>query len=132
MKKKRIIIAGIGFIFVLLAVGVFVLTRDLSYMRSVELHGINLTSVDDGSHIGTFERGRFTNTLTVHVLDNTIMRIDIINDVLGAGVTNASGETFERVIGAQDTKIDAIAGATATTTAYLKAVEDALMGGEGQ
>ena len=125
MKKKKLAIAGVG-LFAILSTGVFAVTRDLSYMREVELRGINLTSIDNGSYTGTFEHGRFTNTLTVQVENNRIIEISIDHDVWAARVTNISDEVFDRTIEAQDTEIDTVAGATATTTAYLKAIEDAL------
>lgn len=125
MKKKKIIIAGIGIV-VVLSTGVFAITRDLSYMRDVELRGVNLTTVADGHYTGTFEHGRFTNTLTVQVTDNQIQNIAIDNDVFAARVTNVSDEVFRRVIEAQNTEINTVTGATATMTAYLKAIENAL------
>ena len=128
-RKKIIIIAAIGLTAVL-SLGVFMLSRDLSYMGAIELRGVNLASISDGSHTGTFERGRFANTLTVHVHGNRIVGISIDDDVWGAWVTNISDEVFDRVIEAQDTIIDAIAGSTVTTNAYLKAIEDALGGQE--
>lgn len=124
MKRKKIIITGIV-IFAILSAGVFAITRDLSHMKDIELQGINLSSFVDGNYTGTFEHGRFTNTLTVHIEDNRIVGIDIDNDVWAAWVMNISDEVFDRVIRAQDTEIDAVAGATVTTTAYLKAIENA-------
>jgi len=129
-KRKKIMIASFGLVVAAIAVGMFALSRDLAYMGDVQLHGLNLAAVSDGSHTGTFEHGRFTNTLTVHVQGNRIVGIRIDDDVWGARVTNISDEVFSRVIAAQDTQIDVIAGSTVTMTAYLKAIEAALMGGE--
>ena len=124
--KNKIIIAGIALITLLFAAA-FGLSHNLSYMRDIELHSIDLTIIEDGSHTGTFERGRFTNTLTVHVEGGRIIGIDIDNDVWGAWVTNISDEVFSRVIDAQGLEIDAIAGATVTMNAYLSAIKNALL-----
>jgi len=129
-KRTKIIIACAVGLIAVISIGMFALSRGLSYMEAIELHGINMAAVSDGSHTGIFEHGRFTNTLTVHVQGGRIMGISIDDDVWGAWVTNASGEVIDRVIEAQDTRIDAVAGATVTTTAYLKAIENALIGGE--
>ena len=129
MKKKRVLIIVLIIIvglFAVLSIGMYAMTRDLSFMREVELRGVDLAAVDDGSYTGTFEHKRFTNTLTVRIENNAIVRIDIDSDVSGAGVLNSSGEVFSKVIDAQDTKIDAVTGATATTNAYLMAIENAL------
>ena len=128
MKKKRIIIiAGACVLVAVSAVG-FVLTRGLSYLRDTQMQGIDLTDIADGRHTGAFELGRFSNTLTVYVEGNRIVDISIDDDVFAAGITGASNEVFSRVIAAQNTIIDAVSGATATTNAYLKAVENALGG----
>lgn len=125
MKKKRIIIVGVIILAVLLTV-VLAATRSLSYMMSVELRGVDPASFDNGSYTGTFEHGRFTNTLTVNIENERIVRISVDNDVFGASVMNVSDEVFSRVIEIQDTRIDAIAGATVTTNAYLMAIENTL------
>ena len=127
-KKKIIIIAGIS-LFVVLSAGIFAITRGLSCMKYIEPAGINPTLLSDGSYTGTFEHGRFTNTLTVRIEGGRIIAIDIDDDLFGGSVLNVSDEVFDRVIRAQDTRIDTVAGSTVTTTAYLKAIEDALTRG---
>jgi uncharacterized protein with FMN-binding domain len=120
---KRILLR-IAIVTVMLASAVIML-----YPRGIadiEPQGIDLSILCDGSYMGTFEHGRFTNTLTVHVEDNRIMRIDIVDDVFASWITGASTEVFYRVIAMQDTGIDAVAGATVTTNAYLIAIENAL------
>lgn len=125
MKNRKKIVIIVGALIILLAGGIALLYP--SGMRNIELQGIDLTTLDNGSYTGTFERGRFTNTLTVHVENNRIVSIEIVDDVFGSGITNASDEVFSRVIAMQDTRIDTVSGATATTDAYLKAIENALL-----
>ena len=122
---KRILIVSMGILLVLL-IGVGAALYP-SAMADIRVRGVDLTTLADGSYTGTFERGRFTNTLTVHIENNRIVRIDIVEDVFAASVTDASDEVFRRVIETQDTKIDAVAGATITTKAYLKSIENALV-----
>ena len=90
------------------------------------LNGIDLTGVSDGIYTGTYEHGRWTNTVTVHVEAGKITGIDIVKDVAAAGITDCSDEVFRRVLESQDTQVDAVSGATVTSKAYLKAIEDAL------
>jgi len=125
LKNRKKIVIIVGALIILLAGGIALLYP--SGMRNIELQGIDLTTLDNGSYTGTFERGRFTNTLTVHVENNRIVSIEIVDDVFGSGITNASDEVFSRVIAMQDTRIDTVSGATATTNAYLKAIENALL-----
>ena len=123
---KKIFIIGGGSLFVLL-IGVFITFYPFG-MMDIELKGIDPGSLTDGSYTGTFEQGRFTNTLTVHIQNNRIVKIDIVRDLFGAEAIGASDEVFRRVMEKQDTKIDAVTGSTVTMNAYLKAIENALPG----
>jgi uncharacterized protein with FMN-binding domain len=123
--KKILLIVGGCVLAVVIVVGI-VMSNGLSEGMNVTLHGINLADVPDGIYTGTYNFKRWTNTVTVQVKDGIITAIKTVDDVFGASVTNASGEIFRRVIETQDTKIDAVSGATVTSKAYLKAIEDAL------
>jgi uncharacterized protein with FMN-binding domain len=124
MKKKPLIIAAI--LAVVLAGLFFALTSGLSEGASVAIGGIDLSSVPDGSYTGVYEFKRWSNTVVVYVKDHRITAIDIEKDVPAAWVTNCSGETIRRVMEAQNTTVDAVSGATVTSKAYLKAIEDAI------
>ena len=123
--KKKLLIAG-GIVLVILICMVVMVTNGLSEGAKVVPGGIDVSAVADGSYTGTYSFKRWTNTLIVHVKDSQITAIEIIDDVFGASVTDCSGEVFSRVIAAQDTLVDAVSGATVTSKAYLKAIEDAL------
>jgi len=123
---KKILLIALGIIIVILA-GMFVFaTNGLSEGAKISINGIDLSDIPDGNYTGTYEFKRWTNTLVVHVKDHKIISIDIEKNVGFAEATNCSDEIFRRVIESQDTKIDAVAGATVTSKAYLKAIEDAL------
>jgi uncharacterized protein with FMN-binding domain len=124
MKKKLFIIGGS--VLAVLIVMVFIVTNGLYEGAKVALNGINLTNVADGSYTGIYEFKRWSNTVSVEVKDGKITAINIVKDVFAAGITNCSDETFRRVIESQDTQVDAVSGATVTSKAYLKAIEDAL------
>ena len=101
-------------------------TNGLSEGRNVVLNGIDLTNIPDGMYVGTYDFKRWTNTVHVHVKDNEIISIVIIDDVPGAEITDCSEEILRRVLDAQNTQVDAVTGATVTSKAYLKAIENAL------
>ena len=121
MKRKKLII-GLAIIVTLLGILTACMTSGLSEGANVTLYGIDLSNVPDGNYTGLYEFKRWSNTLLVHVNGNRITDIDIVKDIFGPDV---SGEIFSRVIEAQDTRVDAVSGATVTSKAYLKAVEDA-------
>lgn len=122
--KKILLIAG-GIVIVFLAVALFTATDGLSEGANVPLGGIDLSGVSDGSYTGVYDFKRWSNTVVVHVSDNLITGIDIVQDVPGAQLTNCSGEIISRVIETQNTDVDAVTGATVTSKAYLKAIENA-------
>jgi len=124
-KKNKIIIIVIISIIAVIVTGVFAITRNLSNMMEIKLNGIDIAALSDGAYTGSFKRGRFTNTLTVQIENQTIVEINIDNDVLLAQ-EEVSDDVFRKVIEEQSTDIDAISGATVTTNAYLVAIEDAL------
>jgi len=124
-KKNKAIIIFIICIITVIATVVFAITRNLSNMMIVDLHGVDTTALDDGYYTGTFERGRFTNTLTVQIEDNRIVGIAPYSDMWAAR-SEISDDVFNKVIEAQSTDIDAFSGATVTSNAYLMAIEDAL------
>lgn len=122
MKKKILTVAGV--IILLVAAAMFFLTNGLSAGANAQLGGINLSEVPDGSYTGTYEFKRWTNTVAVHVEDHQIIGIDIVKDVPFA-IPDCADSVFERVMQAQDTRVDVVSGATVTSKAYLSAVEDA-------
>lgn len=123
--KKRIWIPLAAIAIMLFAAFSFV-TDGLSEAVNVSIQGVDLSAVPDGSYTGTYEFKRWTCKLTVHVQNHTIEAIDMDNDVAASDITDCSGEMIRRVIEAQNTTVDAVSGATATSKAYLKAIEDAL------
>jgi len=124
MKKKILVVLGV---IILLIIAAFIaITNGLSEGKNVALNGVDLSNISDGDYTGTYEHGRWTNTITVHVRNRVITGIDIVRDVAAAGITNCSEEVFRRVMEKQNTQIDVVSGATVTTKAYLKAIEDAL------
>lgn len=124
MKRKGWILL-IVMLALLVTAGLFI-TNGLSEGMNVQLQGIDLSGKPDGDYEGTYSFKRWTNTLLVHVADQRITGIDIVDDVGAAQMTNCSGEVFRRVIEAQDTNVDAVSGATVTSKAYLKSIENAI------
>jgi uncharacterized protein with FMN-binding domain len=124
MKKKLLIILGI--IVVVLVVLFFRVTDGLTEGVRVTIDGINLSNIPDGRYTGVYEFKRWSNTVAVNVENHKITAVDIEQDVPGAGITNCSGEVIRRVVESQTTLVDAVSGATVTSKAYLKSIENAL------
>jgi uncharacterized protein with FMN-binding domain len=122
MKKRTLII--IASIVVLLGGGFLAIFP--WGMSDLSPQGINPATIADGSYTGTFSQGRFTNTVTVHIENGVITGIDMVDDVMFAGIMGITEDVLDQVIRAQNTQIDTISGSTLTMNAYLMAIEVAL------
>ena len=91
------------------------------------ISNVDLESVPDGTYTGSFKGGRWSNTVKVTVENHRITDIKIVKDVQFKNAKTAS-QLFNMVVKAQSLEIDGVTGATVTSKAYLKAVENALNG----
>lgn len=124
MKVIIKILGSILLIFVLVSAGgIFYLSRGLN--EDVQLDGINVTYLNDGTYKGIYKAGRWSNELIITVNKQKITDIRIEDDVTFAK-PGVSDELFSKIITYQDTTVDAISGATVTSKAYLKSIENAL------
>lgn len=126
MRKFLKIILGIVILFLLIgAGGVFYLSRGLATGAKVEVSGVNLNSLQDGTYTGSYEGGRWSNEVKVTIKDHKIVDIKLVKDV-SIPKDEATKELFDRVIKEQNTAADVVSGATVTSKAYLKAIENSL------
>jgi uncharacterized protein with FMN-binding domain len=91
----------------------------------VELNGVDLSQIEDGSYAGDFNCYRFTNQVVVTVRNHQITDIEVIKTQNGR--ESIDQELIGQVIEAQSPALDAVSGATADKNAFLKAVENALI-----
>lgn len=126
MKMFLKIVLSIVIIFVLIIAGaVFFLSRGLSQVSKLTISNVNTSTLNDGAYNGKYDNGRFSNELTVTVKEHKITDIKVIKDVQFSK-PEMTKELFDRVIEAQSIEVDVISGATVTSNAYLKAIENAL------
>jgi uncharacterized protein with FMN-binding domain len=126
MKKLIKILLAVVLIFVVVMGGSMIyLTMGLNEGKNVVINGIDLTNVEDGTYTGSYEGGRWTNTLQVTVKDHRITGIKVVKDV-AFSKPELSEDLFSRVVDAQNTKVDVVSQATVTSKAYLKAIEAAI------
>ncbi|MDD3751233.1 MAG: FMN-binding protein [Bacteroidales bacterium] len=121
----KIIIAILCAFILVFASGIFYLSRGLREGKNIEVNGIDISDMNDGIYSGKYNAGRWSNQLNVTVRDNKITKINIEDDVTFAK-SDVSNELFNKVIEAQNTKVDAISQATVTSKAYLMSIKNAL------
>lgn len=125
MKKGlKILITVIVFIIVISGGAIIALSQGLEEGKNVEITGLNLSNVEDGTYLGKYDFKRWTNELEVTVKDHKINDIKVIRDIEFSN-PDVRMQVFDDVLNAQDTKVDIVSGSTVTVKAYLKAIENA-------
>lgn len=126
MKMFLKIVLSVFILFVLVfAGGMFYMTRGLETGTQVEVNEIKLSSLDDGTYNGKYKSGRWTNEVKVTIQDQKIVKIDVVKDVVFRD-PEVTQKLINSVIGEQNTNVDVVTGATITSKAYLKSIENAL------
>lgn len=126
MKKVlKTILISIGVLFIIAVGFTFYLSRGVDSYDSIELKDINISNLSDGKYTGEYSEGRWRNTVEVTVAGGMIIAIEPIQSVRFER-TDVTNEIFERVINEQKITVDTITGATITSKAYLKSIENAL------
>ncbi|WP_025691912.1 FMN-binding protein [Paenibacillus zanthoxyli] len=122
----------IGIIIIVLVGGIICWTlfsKELREGKNLPLTGVDFKRLADGTYTGTYEGGRFkwrANEVQVTVSSGKVARIALLKSTEGRP-SEFTNELYDKVIRSQSLQVDTISGATITSKAYLKAVEDALL-----
>ena len=98
-------------------------------VRALPIAAIKFSSVRDGKYQGQFVYNQVSTNVEINVKNH---RIEDIN-ILGFGNTEqaktAVAELEKRILGTQSLDVDVVTGATTSSKAFLKSVENALSKG---
>lgn len=112
--------------FLLVVVGTFsYLMRGLDAGMQVTVAEPDLSRLVDGAYLGEYQAGRWSNQVQVTVEQHRITDIQVVKDVTFSR-PEWTEQLIAAVLGKQTLQVDAVSGATVTTKAYLKAIENAL------
>ncbi len=100
-------------------------TRGLDEGKALVISEVDFQSLEDAIYRGEYEAGRWTNNVKVEVLDGEIRSIQLIE---GFDMKKVKEEIYEKVIANQSLDVEGVSGATVSSKAYLKAIENALTG----
>lgn len=117
MIVSPLIIVGIGF--------TAINAIELNKIRNLPIKSINIQSVDDGTYNGETKAGSYVYKVKVEVENHRIVDIEGIDNRKSPYVSYAEG-VFSKIIRQQKVDVDSITGATTTSKAFMKAVENAL------
>jgi uncharacterized protein with FMN-binding domain len=104
------------------------MSREVVETRAMTIKSIDLAGVRDGQYEGEYSYGSFTYAVNVHVQSHKILEIGILKnrDTKHAKMAET---VRDRILEQQKNDVDAVSGATTTSKAFLKAVENALSKG---
>lgn len=134
MKRTFLLIIVIGLIIIALGVAIFMFTifpkiQEQNRVREMTINEVELSKVHDGNFSGDFTYGNFTYAVEVSVQNHQIQRINILRNRSESDHAMKAEGVVDKVIKAQSLKVDAVTGATTTSKALLKAIENALTAG---
>ncbi len=128
MNTRRIVKTLLIFIVILAVVSASLvawLSRGLKEVGQETVAPIVFSDLEDGTYVGMYDRYRWTCEVEVTVENGRIVAIKLLRDHrMPVDVTSAV--LFSRIKEADSLDVDVVAGATVSSIAYLKAVEDAL------
>jgi len=104
------------------------MSKEVIETRQMTINSIDISTVKDGNYNGDYTYGNFTYVVSVQVKGRKIMDIKIIKNRTTKQAIMAEG-VVERIVTQQRNDVDAISGATTTSKAFLKAIENALAKG---
>ncbi|MEO3947366.1 FMN-binding protein [Gorillibacterium sp. CAU 1737] len=128
--KRNLLIAGVVVLVVVGGLGGALLFTEgeRREAKNVPIKDINFKSLSNGTYVGEYEGGKFkmrANKIQVTVSAKKVTEIKVLEQKEKRASTFTE-ELFGRVIQAQSLQVDTISGATLTSKAFLKGIEDAL------
>lgn len=103
--------------------------REHAEAASLPLRQGNFGQLRDGTYTGEYAGGMYkwrVNTVQIDVQDGKVANIQLKSSKDPAAKNIDANTLYQRVIDAQSLDVDVLSGATLTSKAYLKAVEDAV------
>ena len=122
-KPGRIIVLTILVIIIIMVSVIAYFSRGLSTYKNMTINNIDLSTIPDGIYRGIFDGGRWSNTVEVTVNNHSITAVRMVES---AGNTGIDEIIIDRVITKQSPDVDAVTGATVSSKAIMKAIENAL------
>ena len=110
---------------ILFATGIYYMTRGLDETRSLEIGQLNLSDVPNGTYFGEYVGYRWSNQVEVTVLDQTIKAVTPVQNQ-AFHMEDPINLLINSILTKQSLDVDMTSGATASSKAFLKAVENAL------
>ncbi|MDI9499082.1 MAG: FMN-binding protein [Bacillota bacterium] len=129
MRKGRkaaiviVIVLLVGFLLFKLVAG-----RIVSHAAALPVREMDFSGLEDGTNTGSCEIFPVRVVVQTEVQNGKLTKIDLLEHFNGRG--SAAEKIVDDILAGQSLQVDNIAGATVSSVAIRKAVEDALSGNE--
>ena len=100
-------------------------SKEMMMVRQMDIHNVEVVNIRDGEHFGSFSYGGFEYKVKTIVNEHKITDIIILQNRDAKHSIRAEGVVAE-IIKNQTPNVDAVSGATTTSKALMKAVENSL------
>jgi uncharacterized protein with FMN-binding domain len=129
-KSKMLIAINVMVILVVVGAGGGLLftAGERREAKNLPIAAVNFKQLQDGTYVGEYQGGMYkwrANRVQVTVSSSKVTDIKILEQT-EKRPSELTDELFGRVIRSQSLQVDTISGATLTSKAYLKGVENAL------
>lgn len=117
---------------VIILIALFILgcgSQEMMRVRQMEIQDVDISNIGDGEYIGAYSYSGFEYEVKTIVNDHRIKDIVILHNRATKHAKRAEGVISE-ILEYQTPNVDAVSGATTTSKALMKAVENSLNGGK--
>lgn len=104
----------------------FVSNKIISDAKALSFEEIDLGQLKDGEYLGNYEIFPVKVSVKTWVKNGEITQIDLLEQFNGKGAP--AEKIVDDIIEKQSLQVDAVSGATVSSVAIKKAVEDSLLG----
>lgn len=111
------------------SIGYSKVSKEHEEAKSLSLDEVDFGRLSDGTYIGTYEGGMYkwrANRVKVTVRAGKVTDIKLLSSKEDNGKSTYHIDIYNRVMEKQSLQVDTISGATLTSKAYLKGIENAL------
>lgn len=125
MKKNSIIrISIVILVSIIIAIALF--NSGMKEIKSLKIKNVALSELKDGDYSGNYKKGRWTYSVSVSIKNHSIIQIKVLDKKMNEMFNEINIKIADKVIKEQSLLIDTVSGASVTTKAMLKAIENAL------
>jgi uncharacterized protein with FMN-binding domain len=121
LREAGHVVFALSFVLAVTACGV------RNELREMNIEGIDLSAVSDGTYIGEYGRSRWLYVVDITVKDHEITNIEILKGAAdgGLGSKKLNESLIKAALEFQDNVFDAVSGASVNTKVFQRAVENA-------